>query len=75
MMTAKNVRKSNASDLTEAALRGYRGEPCAALYSSPDWYAYQLGAYFARTGRPEPRDVRMSRGNRVRASDMLFQFV
>lgn len=44
------------------------------IYSSPSFYAFELGKHFARSGRPAPRDVRMSRGDSIRGSDMRFEF-
>lgn len=61
------------SDLTEYAREGYNGAANRHLNSSPASMAHNLGAWFARTGKTEPRDVRMSRGYSMRASDMVFQ--
>jgi hypothetical protein len=58
--------------LTEAARVGYTRAANPHLYSSPMWYAHELGRYFDQTGRPSPRDVRMGRGYSIRASDMRF---
>lgn len=66
---------SKRQDLTAEALQGFRGEPLQYLYSSPSWFAYQVGAYFQRTGRPAPSDVRMGRGYQIRVRDMVFAFV
>jgi hypothetical protein len=60
--------------LDEAAAHGYHGAPNTALWSSPAFYAHELGTFFRNTGRPEPRDVRMGRGDSIRASDMRFTF-
>jgi len=60
-------------DLTGAALVGYMGEPCPFLATSPSWYAYKLGAFLKASGRAEPTDVAMSRGDSVRCRDMLFK--
>ena len=63
------------TDLTMEAIKGYQGESGNPyLYSSPAWYAYQLGAYLQRTGRTLPRDVRMGRGYQVHANDCLWAF-
>ena len=62
------------TDLTAEAMEGYTGAPLAYLATSPAWFAYRLGEYLQRTGRPEPRDVRMGRGYQIHASDMLFAF-
>lgn len=64
------------SDLTPEAAQGYaRGlDANPYLYSSPSYNAFELGAYLARSGRPGPRDVRMGRGDSIRASDMRFAF-
>lgn len=67
-------RKPADDSLTAHALEGYRGEHCAHIWSSPAYYAHHLGRHLHATGRPEPRDVQMSRGNRIRVSDMLFRF-
>lgn len=63
-----------ANDLTPHAIAGYRGERNANIATSPAWYAHKLGEHFQRSGRPEPRDVRMGRGYKVHGSDMLFSF-
>lgn len=60
------------NDITEYAERAYSGQEVQAIYSSPAYYAAQLGAHFKATGRSEPRDVRMSRGYSIRANDMRF---
>lgn len=60
-------------NLTDAAAKGYAGcEANEFLETSPNWFACCLGAYFLKTGRPAPRNVRMGRGYSIRASDMRF---
>lgn len=61
------------TELTQTALAGYHGAPNPHLYSSACFYAHQLGAYLAASGRTAPFDVRMSRGYSIRANNMLFQ--
>lgn len=64
------------SDLTAEAIQGY-GRALDAnpyLYSSNSYNAFELGAYFARSGRPAPRDVRSGRGDSIRGNDMRFKF-
>jgi hypothetical protein len=59
-------------DLTEFAQAGYAGAANPHIYSSAAWYAHRIGALFQTTGRTSPRDVRMGRGYKVHANDMLF---
>lgn len=61
------------NDLTPEAIEGYVGAPNRYLNSSPASLAHSLGAWFQRTGRPAPRDVRMSRGCNVRVADLVFR--
>ena len=67
------------SDLTAEAVKAYEDKAKTGftanphMYSSPCWYAHELGIYFASTGKSKPRDVRMSRGYSIRANDMLFK--
>lgn len=61
-------------NLTEYARIGYHGNECPHLWSSPAWYAHQLGSYLHATGRPIPTDVRMGRGQSIRARDLRFTF-
>jgi hypothetical protein len=63
-----------AVDLTEYARTGYSGAPNPNIGTSPAWFAHELGAHFQTTGRSEPRDVRMGRGDSIRANDMRFRF-
>lgn len=66
---------SKSADLTLEATKGFNGESGNPyLATSSAWFAYKLGEYFQRTGRPLPRDVRMGRGYQIHASDMLFAF-
>lgn len=64
---------AKTQDLTEHAAKGYAREPNPHAYSSPAWYAHAIGEHLRATGRPAPRDVRMSRGYSVRVGDMLFK--
>ena len=61
-------------DLTDKAIEGYVGMGNAYIATSPSWFAYKLGEYLKRTGRSQPRDVRMGRGYQIHANDMLFSF-
>jgi len=58
------------NDLTKFALTGHSGITNPHIYSSPAWYAHQLGALLG----VEPRDVRMGRGDSIRANGMRFTF-
>jgi hypothetical protein len=60
-------------DLTAFALLGYNGADNPHIYSSACWYAHSLGQHFRAEYLAEPKKVRMSRGYKVRASDMLFE--
>lgn len=66
------------SDLTPEALAGFAGGSNPYLYSSPSFYAFALGAYLcesALVSRPSgPVDVRMGRGDSIRANGMRFAF-
>jgi hypothetical protein len=65
-------------DLTPEALEGFAAQlgdtpahqACPHYTSSPAGMAWLVGAWLQRTGRPAPRDVRMSRGYMVRVGDM-----
>ena len=67
-----------SQDLTPEALEGFAfqldGKPaheaCPHYNSSPAGMAWLVGAWLQKTGRPAPRDVRMSRGYTVRVGDM-----
>lgn len=71
---------SNAKDLTAQALEGFNSPdtdavtPNPYLYSSPSWFAFEVGKYLFRTGRTSPHGVRMGRGYQVHANGMLFGF-
>lgn len=60
-------------DLTNEATLGFQAPDveCPYLATSASWFAWTVGAWLRRTGRTEPRDVRMSRGSRVHANGML----
>jgi hypothetical protein len=60
--------------LTDYARAGYDGNENPHLGTSPAWYAHALGRYLHATGRTPPRDVRMGRGDSIRANDMRFKF-
>jgi hypothetical protein len=62
------------NDLTSYACTGFGGFPNPHIATSPARYAHALGAWFLRTGRTLPRDVRMGRGDSIRANDMRFTF-
>jgi hypothetical protein len=63
-----------ATDLTTQATEGYHGAVNPYLYSSPSWYAWEVGSYFLRSGRATPYNVRMGRGYTIHCSGMLFKF-
>ena len=63
------------SDLTNEARVGYEGGINPHILTSPAWYAHMLGRYLHQTGRCTPTDVRMGRGNSIRANGMRFAFV
>lgn len=65
---------SRPNDLTAVARTGFDGNDNPHLATSPCWYAHALGRYLHDTGRTVPRDVRMSRGDSIRANDMRFSF-
>lgn len=58
--------------LTDYARTGFDGTSNPHLFTSDAWHAHELGRHFQNSGRPVPRDVRMGRGNSIRASDMRF---
>jgi hypothetical protein len=59
--------------LDGAAAAGFDGQENPHIYSSPMWYAHELGRAFKACGRPQPTDVRMSRGYNIRCRDMMFK--
>ena len=67
-----------SQDLTPEALEGFGAqldgkpalEACPHYTSSPAGMAWLVGAWLQKTGRPAPRDVRMSRGYTVHVGDM-----
>lgn len=61
------------SKLTLSAIAGYEGQANSNIYSSPMWYAHELGIALKASGRSKPDDVRMSRGYSIRSGDMLFK--
>ena len=66
---------AKTSDLTPAALEGYRAPPgakCPYYDSSPNGMAWLVGQWLQATGRTEPRHVRCGRGYTVHANDMLM---
>jgi hypothetical protein len=63
-----------SNNLTTEAIDGFNGVANMHLYSSPCYIAHLLGRFMHDTGRPKPRDVRMSRGYTIRANDMLFRW-
>jgi hypothetical protein len=66
-----------ATDLTNEAYQGYAAPAEARnpfLHSSASHMAFAVGRWLRDTGRPIPRDVRMSRGYTVRANDMLIKW-
>ena len=75
LIESTNTEQIMAKDnLTNMALDGYHGASNPHLWSSPAWYAHELGAYFNASGRSSPFDVRMSRGDSIRANALLFKF-
>lgn len=62
------------ADLTSEARAGFEGAPNPHLATSAAWYAHETGAHLRQSGRSAPRDVRMSRGDSIRANDMVFRF-
>jgi hypothetical protein len=59
-------------DMTAVARARYDGNENRNYYTSPHYYAHALGAYLHASGRSVPRDVRMGRGDSIRANDMRF---
>jgi len=65
---------TKAGDLTPVAQLGYDAPvdaPCPYYDSSANGMTWLTGRWLKATGRPAPRDVRMSRGYTVRVNDML----
>lgn len=69
------------NDLTPAASQGFEcADPHDSfrlnpyIKTSPNWFAFQLGAYLKRTGRPMPQAVRMGRGYQIWSGDCLYAF-
>lgn len=62
-----------STKMDDAAAAGFAGEENPNLYSSPIWCAHELGRAFKACGRPQPTDVRMSRGYSIRSRDMVFK--
>lgn len=68
---------SRITYLTTEALEGYHsldGARSPYLSTSASDFAWLVGAWFKRTGRPAPERVRMGRGYQVHANDMLLAF-
>lgn len=67
------------NDLTDYAVKAYETRLQTGftanpqLWSSPAFYAHELGIHFALKGMSKPYDVRMSRGYSIRANNMLFK--
>lgn len=62
--------------LTITALTGYNnaaGKPNPFLYSSPSFYAFELGMYFSDAGFAPPTKVRFGRGCTIHASGVQFK--
>ena len=60
--------------LTEYARAGFDGNPNPHLSSSPAWFAHALGRHLHYDGHSVPKDVRMGRGDSIRACGMRFKF-
>lgn len=69
------------SDITFAAKVAYNTRKDTGftanpyLYSSPNYYAHELGIMYANTGKECPVKVRMSRGYSIREGDKLYKIV
>jgi hypothetical protein len=68
-----------ATDLTKYAVEGYEGVPNTHIYSSPAWFAYQIGVHLRKNGITDlgpvvPENVRMGRGYTIHASGTLYEF-
>lgn len=61
-----------ASDLTPYAAAGYSGAANDRVPTSPAHWAHCLGAHLKQTGQPAPFDVRMGRGDSIRANGCRF---
>lgn len=62
-------------DLTSQATQGFLSVPnsaCPYYTSSPAGMAWHVGAWLKRNGHAAPRDVRPSRGYKMRANGVLF---
>jgi hypothetical protein len=73
-MSGKEIEMAKGNDLSAAAAAGFAGGDNPHIYSSPNYYAFELGKYLQASGRCAPRDVRMGRGDSIRANDMRFAF-
>jgi len=68
-----------SDNITEYAVKAYRVKHDTGfthnpnLYSSPAYYAHELGIFMHAKGFPLPSDVRMSRGYSIRCRDLLFK--
>jgi len=63
----------SVTPLTKEAQECFDGKENSNIYSSPMWYAAELGRYFQKAGKSYPKDVRMGRGYSIHANDMLFK--
>jgi hypothetical protein len=67
------------NDLTPYALSAYETRMKTGftanphIWSSPAFYAHEIGIYLAMKGMASPKDVRMSRGYSIRANGMIFK--
>lgn len=63
-----------SSEMLEAARVGYYGNQNPHIYSSPLWYAHEVGAWLHRRGSYIPtRECRMSRGYSVRVDGVVYR--
>jgi hypothetical protein len=64
-----------AQDLTAELFKGYdaaEGEQSPYLATSPAWLAWMLGRYFASHGVRKPLAVATSRGDMLRADNVVW---
>lgn len=65
-------------DITPQAVAGYATGGARLenpnAWSSPNWYAFELGRQLAANSRPHPTDVRMGRGDSIWASGVRWRF-
>jgi hypothetical protein len=62
-----------SAKMNDAAAAGFAGDENPHIYSSPVWYAHELGRAFKACGKARPTDVDMSRGYSIRSGRTVFK--